>query len=417
MGEGGPGKGKWDKGNGKWDKGKADFEKGKGKKEPEHKGTPSHGMVQKHEWIWKAISLGELEFAKTGSATFDFTGVHATLGTPLTAFLEFYVTGKGAFNRNNNEDLKLITELVEWLMNSGADATALTPSTTETMSFSMKEDVIDGVVQEKSGLRLEVSSKPTSSVVLELREQIRALTQKDARWEQTAERTDHLFTVIKRCTLPATGVLRAQVPEVVVDMWERIFQRGLVEGDVEIIPSEGQSVRAYAHVLEEASPVLKAMLQSSMLEGGSSSGSLGTAPPRKIRVEESARAVRTLVEMVHIGALTCEEDVGETGTDEASKALLDVFKLCHRWQLLKIGELLEMHLVCMVTHQNIEAMLEVAVLHGAPSLKSACLEKGKDCESLRQKLLSGGLMPAVEVELRRLFGCGEPETKRRRKAL
>ena len=57
---------------------------------------------------------------------------------------------------------------------------------------------------------------------------------------------------------------------------------------------------AYAHVLEEASPVLKAMLHSSMLEGGSSSGSLGTAPPRLIRVEESASAVRTLVEMVLI---------------------------------------------------------------------------------------------------------------------
>merc|ERR1712039_481998 len=118
--------------------------------------------------------------------------------------------------------------------------------------------------------------------------------------------------------------------------------------------------------------------------------------------------------MIHTGGLPTEDDIVDTSTDGSAiastkyaKTLMDVFALCHRWQLSELGELLESHLVRMVDYHNVEAMLEIAVLHGAPSLKSACLQKGKDCAPLQASLLAGKLVPAVAAELRRFLGHGE----------
>lgn len=304
-------------------------------------------------------------------------------------------------------------------MQSGAEAAALTPSTAESIKLSFEPN---HVAKKRTELDIKVGGKPTSSIVLSSREKAKALLKEDARWQTAVTHLDHLFSQMEKFNVPTSGVLRAQIPEVVVDMWERIFRQGLAKGDVQIITKDGQPVRAYSHVLEEASPVLKAMLSSSMLEGGRSSDS--TSSPRSINVDESAETVRTLLELVHVGAFTSEDNGSETGAEgsETSQSsstgnLLEVFRLCHRWQFITIGELLEMHLARKITDENIESILEVAVLQGAASLKMACLWKAKDCESLRQKLLTGQLAPAVEVELRKHLGFSEPGLKKRRTSL
>lgn len=55
------------------------------------------------EWMWTAISYGEVEFAKTGSAAFDFTAAHSLHGTPLTAFLGPCLQRQGSFLKERRD--------------------------------------------------------------------------------------------------------------------------------------------------------------------------------------------------------------------------------------------------------------------------------------------------------------------------
>lgn len=157
------------------------------------------------------------------------------------------------------------------------------------------------------------------------------------------------------------------------------------------------------------------MLGSSFSEGRSS---LERGPAlRTIRIEESEESVHMLLELLYVGSLPPEDSAseGEVGDRTSSTDhLLDVFKMCHRWQLASLSDVVEIRLAQSAAPQNIENLLEAALLFGASTLRRACIDKAKDCEVLMSKLRARQLRPSVQSELQRSLGIDMPAAKKRR---
>merc|ERR1712008_622650 len=106
----------------------------------------------------------------------------------------------------------------------GAGASKKNPSTT-------RKPVIQNVQHPNLYFTLDAPNQPTSSVVLEAREQARRL-----HMPVMLEKLDHLFQKMTAYTISCQPALPAKVavPVALVDMWEHLFLRGLAEGDVQI---------------------------------------------------------------------------------------------------------------------------------------------------------------------------------------
>lgn len=388
-----------------------------------HVSTRGELPIPRDQWVWDAIAAGEVRFAKTGTAIFDFGGSHPDLGTPLTAFLNSYLCGKGAFRQSEQWTVaakEVATELTKWLMEHGAEPSAVVPDTAKDITLSYTRPDEEGTEVKGKGkgarvkestVRLRIGGKAASTVVLELRERVYEAIEQDNRWKVIGDLLDHLFKQIATNAAPhPASARRVHVPEAVVDLWERALHRGDLEGDLRIVASDCEGVGVHSHMLEEASPVLKAMLRSSMREGHTG---VGHSPAREVRVEESAAAVRAFVGLLYTGGLP----TGEGGEPAPSaETLLGVFGLCHRWQLAPLAELLEERLATMIMPENLEIMLEAAALHGAAALRRACLDAARGSVDLESKFHRGDLRPRALSELQGVF-CTAATQKRRRTSL
>lgn len=433
------------------------------------------------DWIWRAIAAGDLELAKVGTSKFDFTGVHPEFGTPLLAFYKNYICGNGNFTDGSRR--KLCTNTVEWLIQNGAELNTLIPETVPPMCLSFysenkgKTDAEIPAGKQFTEVKVNVAGLTVMGALINVRNAFGKAEDQFPIWGSSVALMNHLIQKITEnaATLPSNSVgdaLRTTVPDAVVEVWERVLEQAQEEGDVRIISTSSSGdqssdhwIRVHSFILEAASPVLKAMLQSPMQEGGAGSGSGSGCDGvvKRIRVDEPAKAVRALVCLLYTGALPMED---ADGADEAAKAkggeqrnpgeaqqfnpgvrrrtnelgrmqganaairvvgweeeqeqpiplsppggttcaaetLLDVFRLCHRWQLSSsLATLLEARLSKLVTPKNLEEILEAAVLQSAPALRSACVEVARGSKEVEAKFRRGELRPLVAGELRCVF--------------
>eukprot|EP00438_Fugacium_kawagutii_P030870 Skav213461 [mRNA] locus=scaffold3211:25456:27240:- [translate_table: standard] len=124
--------------------------------------------------------------------------------------------------------------------------------------------------------------------------------------------------MIQRLTLAALKATpqrhQVRVDKGVVDLWERIL--GSTSSHDVSFQTAGGPVTAHSLVLQEASPVLKAMLGSSMKEGETG----------QIEVRDaSSSAVRLVLEILY----TCSSSSFESSCEDTLAAL----DLAHRWQI------------------------------------------------------------------------------------
>ena len=131
---------------------------------------------------------------------------------------------------------EVATELTKWLMEHGAEPSAVVPDTAKDITLSYTRPDEEGTEVKGKGkgarvkestVRLRIGGKAASTVVLELRERVYEAIEQDNRWKVIGDLLDHLFKQIATNAAPhPASARRVHVPEAVVDLWERALHRG-----------------------------------------------------------------------------------------------------------------------------------------------------------------------------------------------
>ncbi|CAE7277752.1 unnamed protein product [Symbiodinium natans] len=128
------------------------------------------------------------------------------------------------------------------------------------------------------------------------------------------------------------------------------------------------------------SPVLKAMLQSTMKEGAN----------KRVQIKDSSSAgVSLFLDMLYTTA---------TRTDPDYKTMLVALDLAHRWQVQNVMPILESGLFAMLTVDSFVSIAEAAALKGMEKLQRTCAAFGAKNTQI-QDMLKKGSLPAVVCQL------------------
>merc|ERR1712217_571327 len=150
------------------------------------------------------------------------------------------------------------------------------------------------------------------------------------------------------------------------------------------------TIESFAHsiVLMQASPVLRAMLSSTMVEG--------TA--KVIRVDSTSKeAVELLLRLLYTGTIR--------EAPPPVSVLLGTLDLAHRWQVVEVVTATESHLVSRLAADNLVAVCEAAVLKNLTVLRRACHSFAQGNQEIQEAHRSYRLPPVVAQEL--FGGVGE----------
>jgi len=278
-------------------------------------------------------------------------------------------------------------DIIEWLVRSGADAAQRTPTSSQgNYSIWLIED------PDKTKLTVAYKGHSAISYLLAWKREL----QDKAEWSENLAYLDKALSRITLATRPRSSLRpKVAVDSSIVELWEKILD-ATASHNLTFETADGP-VTAHAHVLMEASPVLKAMLDSSMQEGES----------RKIRLEDSCtRAVSLFLETLY----TCS-----TRSDFKCQTLLMALDLAHRWQVYGVVTIFSEVLQGMICDETFVAIAEAAVLKDLDFVKKACQNFGQESRSVQERLKKGLLPKQVQD----LFGqkvsplTSEPKKRRR----
>jgi len=212
-------------------------------------------------------------------------------------------------------------------------------------------------------------------------------------WEYNASFLHKVLQTFLAETQPSRNKLA--IDEGIVDLWENLLM-ATDSHDLTIDTAEGP-VTAHAQMLKAASPVVRAMLESSMKERRT----------QRIQLNDTPRyAVSLLLEILYTCSSQNEPDY---------KTVLSALDLAHRWQVQVVvrilGELLEQ----MITDESFPSIAEHAALKGLEALRKACQKFGAESKVIEDQLKKDTL-PKVVKELfhQETAAAGAPRKKRKR---
>ena len=157
-------------------------------------------------------------------------------------------------------------------------------------------------------------------------------------------------------------------------------------------------VSAHDHVLAAASPVLQAMLDSTMLEGSR----------KRIPVRDSSNySVRFVLDMLYTSS---------TRDDPDYTTMLGALDLAHRWQVHSMVPILASMLKEMITTESFVAIAESAVLKELQPLQRACVAFGSN-DAKVQNMLEKGELPASVCRLLGKPAAEVPQGKQKRRRM
>lgn len=184
--------------------------------------------------------------------------------------------------------------------------------------------------------------------------------------------------------------------EGIVEIWDKYFH-ATSSHDLTIQAADGQ-VTAHAAMLQEASPVVRAMLVSPMKE----------AKTQRIQLADtSSSAVNLFLETLY----TCS-----TVGDPDYKTALSALDLAHRWQVEAVVAILSDLIQGMITQESFASIAEHAALKGLDTLKQACHKFGSQCAAVQKKIKTGQL-PKVVQDLFQVNEKSETGPVKKRKRL
>ena len=201
----------------------------------------------------------------------------------------------------------------------------------------------------------------------------------------------------------------------IVDRWAKMW-RDDVSHDVLLTCDDGSGTAgAHSGMLSLASPVVRAMLSSAMLEGQT----------KTIRVQSSKDAVDLFLEILYTGSL--ERDIappptsGSAGGASSSAggagalplaSALAAHELAHSWDVPDVQALIERVLTQMLSDGSFFEIAEVAQLRGAAPLVDACVAFTASSSAVKAAVDAGRCAPAV-LELLGKVQPGGPAKKQR----
>eukprot|EP00438_Fugacium_kawagutii_P004783 Skav203120 [mRNA] locus=scaffold447:619283:620113:+ [translate_table: standard] len=276
--------------------------------------------------------------------------------------------------------------MIEWLVRSGA-------------SYSQRGGKTS-VVQSRGNttatkLQVPFAEQSGMSFLLAWREQFENARKQDE-WGGELKCVERLLDSIAQASSHQQTRPRTSVDDGIVEIWDK-FLHATSSHDLTIEAADGQ-VTAHAGMLQEASPVVRAMLVSPMKEAQSQRIQLADA---------SSSAVTLFLEALY----TCSSQ-GDPDHETALSAL----DLAHRWQVAAVVAILSDLIQGMITEESFAAIAEHAALKGLGTLKQACHKFGSQCTAVQKKIKAGQL-PKVVQDLFQVVEKSETRPMKKRKRL
>ena len=325
------------------------------------------------ELFWGLLEDGELEdMKKLKLEDFNWSACNPRSGsTILMAAIESGMT------RNHTEALKKI----EWLVSQGASIPQECQKDTDYSVFWPANENDTKIVVNRKG----------HTVVTYLLIWRRNLKGKDE-WSKQYEYLGNVWKSIASAT-QGKEESRVLIHEGIVELWEKSLS-AKASHDLTIEAADGR-VTAHAHMLKEASSVVRAMLESPMKEG--------TA--QRIEVKDTpTSAVSLILEIIY----TCSAQ-----SDPDYETALQALDLAHRWQVDVVVGILADLLSSKLTDKSFATIAEQAILKGLEKLKLVVQSYGAESTAVQNQLKKGCLPAAVA----QLFPSSKAEPKRKRKRL
>ncbi|CAK9001913.1 unnamed protein product [Durusdinium trenchii] len=318
--------------------------------------------ADENQIVWDLLEWGNLEALKKFTPeNFDWRALHPT--EKNTLLMEGVACGLAGPN-------EAYLDIIEWLVRSGADAAQRTPPSSQgNYSIWLIED------PDKTKLTVAYKGHSAISYLLAWKREL----QDKAEWSENLAYLDKALARITTATQHIRPVReKVAIDQSVVELWERVLD-ATASHNLTFETADGP-VTAHAHVLMEASPVLKAMLDSSMKEGET----------RRIQVKDSpSRGVSLFLETLY----TCS-----TRSEPNHETVLIALDLAHRWQVYGVVNIFAELLQEMITDANFAAIAEAAVLKDLEGVKKVCRIHGMESRAVQERLKKG-LLPKMLQDL------------------
>jgi len=313
--------------------------------------------------VFDAIRLGDIQcleaLANRGA---DFNCYHPEHGyTTLQAVINDHI-----LPQEQKVDLKraaqLAKQLAEWLVHHGADPNLEARAGRDPMRWDW---YLPSVPEAK--LVFATDDHSAFSLVVKLRSDALMLKNADE-WAKAPNFSClgdlmHMFMCTTSTWDPSST---QQVQSSVLDLWDTI--RADTGTHDLTIQCPDASVSAHSFVICAASPVVKAMLSSGMVE----------AAKKEICVDCSSNGVSFLLDLIYTGT-SCQDFSTDFGL-----AALD---LAHRWQLSDVVGMLVRALIGALNTDNFADVAEAAVCKDLEQLKAACRRMAAVKKEVREKPL------------------------------
>eukprot|EP00438_Fugacium_kawagutii_P034334 Skav216689 [mRNA] locus=scaffold91:200456:201436:+ [translate_table: standard] len=326
--------------------------------------------------------MGKFEEIKNSvPENFDWHTLHPAFKTTIL------VEAINCLNWSDAGDLAKLDN-IEWLVEQGA-------SYSQKCGHSDKAWASTRWKFNKPDVKLKVAFGVHSSASY-IEEWIKQVTDKGKEWQVERKFLEETLGRIARASSKRQTRPRSPVDDGIVEIWEK-FLHATASHDLTLEAADGQ-VTAHSGMLQEASPVVQAMLASPMTEGKS----------QRIQLKDTSRSAVTLfLEALY----TCSFQ----GAPDYQTAL-SALDLAHRWQVEVVVAILADLLQKMITQESFPAIAEHAALKNLDTLKQACRKFGSECDEIQDKIKKGQF-PRVVRDLFQVVEASSSHPVKKRKLL
>ncbi|CAE6916274.1 klhl36, partial [Symbiodinium sp. CCMP2456] len=273
----------------------------------------------------------------------------------------------------NDAEQEKRLKTIECLLELGADPLRCTSSTLQKDLFFQTRVKGKLVCKEETLVEVSYEGQSTISFVMNVLGELRK-GKGGADWTVACNYLESILALIKTTTAGKSQSI--VVHQEVAHMWES-FREMTSTHNVVFESSDGE-VSAHDHVLMISSPVLKAMLESSMKEGSC----------RRIDIKDSSsRGISLFLDLLYTSSSAI--------ADLDYKTMLVALDLAHRWQVQHIVDMLTNSLQQEINVGSFGEIAETATLKGIERLQRACITFGSTNADVQAMLQKNSFPPAV----------------------
>ena len=334
--------------------------------------------------MWQALKMADRIGVQALDATLDFNWC-ALSPSEKIAPLHAIVNGVAKIDYRSESTLpEDEIELLNWMHGRGADPCAKAPPACGFIVEVRAKGLTYITDHYKSSINVQCKNHSALSLAVAVRYAMIQADSKEAGapfWKHSIRRMEALISIL---TVQVSSK-KAAISTGTLQLWERL--RTSAQGqDVTLLCQDGE-VLAHAAVLCAASPVLRAMLGSSMREGDE----------RRIELRDSPCAGTSLfLDLLYAGTTYAKIETA---------VLLEAIQLAHRWQVDHVTSMLEASLMAEISDASFTSIAEVAALLDLPALKAACVKLASTSAKVMRCLERNQLPPMVAAMLNRKRGA------------